>query len=89
MKVMNYDDWKKAVRDEYTQLVNVSFYLNEDGRRRLAVFDLLDTLATSFADTAAELVEVIDNDHEPEEIEMLNYDHAKLPIKALRRIAGK
>ena len=52
MKVTNYTEWKSAVSDERRKLVEVSCYLNEDGKERMRVFDTLGNLA-AFCGTAS------------------------------------
>ena len=87
--ILQYFQWKDAIRAEYLKLSEVSFYLSEDGKERLQVFDLLDTLASYFTDTAAELLEQLDsNDVADDVAEMLKSKHSSAPIKALRKIVN-
>ena len=44
--VANYAEWKSAVTAEHKKLVEVSYYLNDDGKERMRVFDTLGTLSS-------------------------------------------
>ena len=44
--VTNYAEWKAAVAAEHKKLVDVDLFLNDDGKERMRVFDILGTLAS-------------------------------------------
>ena len=81
MKIQTYEDWKEAVSSEYKKLDAVRDYLNEDGRERLKVFKLMDSL-TVFAESAADMVKLLEKDED-----MPDSKHSDAPIKALRKVA--
>lgn len=90
MAVSNYSEWKSAVTAEHKKLVEVSYYLNDDGKERMRVFDILGTLA-SLSVTPEELLAWIESkeDFDKSEVAAIESDHARLAIKALRNIVKK
>lgn len=90
MVVSNYSEWKSAVTAEHKKLVEVSYYLNDDGKERMRVFDILGTLA-SLSVTPEELLAWIESkeDFDKSEVAAVESDHARLAIKALRNIVKK
>ena len=42
---MTYDNWREAIRQEYTTMVNLSYYLNGAGQTRMKVLELLYMLS--------------------------------------------
>ena len=90
MKVTNYSQWKSAVSDEHRKLVEVSYYLNEDGKERMRVFDTLGNLA-AFCGTAEELLSWIESreDFDQSDVSAVESCHARLAIRSLRNIAKK
>lgn len=90
MAVSNYSEWKSAVTAEHKKLVEVSYYLNDDGKERMRVFDILGTLA-SLSVTPEELLAWIESkeDFDKSEVAAVESDHARLAIKALRNIVKK
>ena len=86
---IDYFEWCESVRAEYLKLAEVSYYLSEDGKERLMVFDLLDTLALSFADTAEDLLRMLeDRNCEDDIAEIMESKHIRLPLMALKRIVS-
>lgn len=90
MKVTNYTEWKSAVSGEHRKLVEVSYYLNEDGKERMRVFDTLGNLA-AFCGTAEELLAWIESreDFDQSDVSAVESCHARLAIRSLRNIAKK
>ncbi len=90
MAVSNYSEWKSAVTAEHKKLVEVSYYLNDDGKERMRVFDILGTLA-SLSVTPEDLLAWIESkeDFDKSEVAAVESDHARLAIKALRNIVKK
>ena len=89
MARLDYLGWCDAVREEYQKLAEVSFYLSDDGKERLMVFDLLDTLALSFAETAEDLLQMLeDRNCEDDIAEIMESKHIAAPLKALKRIVN-
>lgn len=88
--VTNYAEWKAAVAAEHKKLVDVDLFLNDDGKERMRVFDILGTLA-SLSATPEELLAWIESkeDLDKSEVAAVESDHARLAIKALRNIAKK
>ena len=88
--VTNYAEWKAAVAAEHKKLVDVDLFLNDDGKERMRVFDILGTLA-SLSTTPEELLAWIESkeDFDKSEVAAVESDHARLAIKALRNIAKK
>lgn len=86
--VTNYAEWKAAVAAEHKKLVDVDLFLNDDGKERMRVFDILGTLA-SLSTTPEELLAWIESkeDFDKSEVAAVESDHARLAIKALRNIA--
>ncbi|MCI7157977.1 MAG: hypothetical protein MR999_00915 [Flintibacter sp.] len=85
--VANYAEWKSAVTAEHKKLVDVDLFLNDDGKERMRVFDILGTLA-SLSVTPEELLAWIESkeDFDKSEVAAVESDHARLAIKALRKI---
>lgn len=42
---MTYENWREAIRQEYTTMVNLSYYLNGTGQTRMKVLELLYLLS--------------------------------------------
>lgn len=42
---MTYDNWREAIRQEYTTMVNLSYYLNGAGQTRMKVLEILYLLS--------------------------------------------
>ena len=87
MKVTNYTEWKQAVVAEHKKLAEVSYYLNENGKERMAVFDTMSGLA-NYCDTPEELLAWFDSkeDLNKYEVAYLESGHAAPAISALRKI---
>ena len=88
--VKNYTEWKQAVVKEHTKLVEVSFYLNEAGKKRMRVFDILSGLAF-LCETPQELLTWIESKEgmDKHDIAYLETGHAQAAIHALRMIANQ
>ena len=88
--VTNYAEWKAAVTAEHKKLAEVSYYLNDDGKERMRVFNILGNLA-AFCGTPEELLAWIDSreDFDQNDVAAVESDHATLAIKSLRKIAEK
>lgn len=56
---MTYDNWREAIRQEYTTMVNLSYYLNGAGQTRLKVLELLCLLSEQ-CETAEQLLNRVD-----------------------------
>lgn len=85
--VANYAEWKSAVTAEHKKLVEVSYYLNDDGKERMRVFDTLGTLS-SLCQTPDELLAWIESreDFDGSDVSAVESCHARLAIKSLRKI---
>lgn len=42
---MTYENWRESIRQEYTTMVNLSYYLNGAGQTRMKVLELLYLLS--------------------------------------------
>lgn len=42
---MTYDNWREAIRQEYTTMVNLSYYLNGAGQTRMKALEILYLLS--------------------------------------------
>lgn len=45
MVTMTYENWREAIRQEYTTMVNLSYYLNGAGQTRMKVLEILYLLS--------------------------------------------
>ena len=72
--VTNYIEWKAAVTAEHKKLVEVSYYLNADGKERMRVFDILGTLS-SLCRTPDELLGWIESREDFDESDVLSLIH--------------
>ena len=88
--VTNYEEWKAALSAEQRKLQEVSYYLNDDGKERLRVFDTIGNLAY-FCATPEELLSWIESrdNFDKYDVAAVESRHASLVIKALRKIAKK
>lgn len=88
--VTNYAEWKSAVTAEHKKLVEVSYYLNDDGKERMQVFSTLVSLA-HFCETPEELLAWIESrdGFDKYDVSAVESGHTALAIKSLRKIAKK
>lgn len=89
-KVTNYVEWKAAVTAEHKKLAEVSFYLNDNGKERMRVFNILENLS-QFCETPEELLAWIESrdGFDKYDVFALESSHATLTIKSLRKISKK
>lgn len=45
---MTYENWREAIRQEYTTMVNLSYYLNGAGHTRMKTLEILYLLSEQF-----------------------------------------
>lgn len=61
---MTYDNWREAIRQEYTTMVNLSYYLNGAGQTRMKVLELLYLLSEQ-CQTSEQLLNRVDQQELP------------------------
>ena len=61
---MTYDNWREAIRQEYTTMVNLSYYLNGAGHTRMKVLEILYLLSEQ-CQTAEQLLDRVDRQDIP------------------------
>lgn len=44
-RIMTYENWREAIWQEYTTMVNLSYYLNGAGQTRMKVLEILYLLS--------------------------------------------
>ena len=88
--VTSYDEWKAAVTTEHMKLVEVNYYLNDNGKERMRVFSVLENPA-AFCETPEELLAWIESREgfDKYDIAAIESGHATLAIKSLRNISRK
>lgn len=61
---MTYENWREAIRQEYTTMVNLSYYLNGAGQTRMKVLELLYLLSEQ-CQTSEQLLNRVDQQDLP------------------------
>lgn len=61
---MTYENWREAIRQEYTTMVNLSYYLNGAGQTRMKVLELLYLLSEQ-CQTSEQLLNRVDQQDIP------------------------
>ena len=61
---MTYENWRDAIRQEYTTMVNLSYYLNGAGQTRMKVLELLYLLSEQ-CQTSEQLLNRVDQQDLP------------------------
>lgn len=88
MKFENYQAWVDAVKKERDKLFAVRYYLSTEGTARYSAYETLLGL-TVYCDTAAELMEFLDQKHSLhiDTQKNLSSPHLILPLKNLELLA--
>lgn len=61
---MTYENWREAIRQEYTTMVNLSYYLNGAGQTRMKVLEILYLLSEQ-CQTSEQLLNRVDRQDIP------------------------
>lgn len=61
---MTYENWREAIRQEYTTMVNLSYYLNGAGQTRMKVLEILYLLSEQCGN-AEQLLDRVDRQDIP------------------------
>lgn len=61
---MTYENWREAIRQEYTTMVNLSYYLNGAGQTRMKVLEILYLLSEQCR-TSEQLLDRVDRQNLP------------------------
>lgn len=61
---MTYENWREAIRQEYTTMVNLSYYLNGAGQTLMKVFEILYLLSEQCG-TSEQLLDRVDRQELP------------------------
>ena len=61
---LTYENWREAIRQEYTTMVNLSYYLNGAGQTRMKVLELLYLLSEQ-CQTSEQLLNRVDQQDLP------------------------
>lgn len=61
---MTYEKWREAIRQEYTTMVNLSYYLNGAGQTRIKVLEILYLLSEQCR-TSEQLLDRVDRQNLP------------------------
>lgn len=64
MVTMTYENWREAIRQEYTTMVNLSYYLNGAGQTRMKVLEILYLLSEQCG-TGEQLLDRVDRQELP------------------------
>lgn len=81
---MTYENWREAIRQEYTTMVNLSYYLNGAGQTRMKVLEILYLLSEQ-CQTAEQLIDIVDHqDISTEDVNLLNTNTGITWLDALR-----
>lgn len=81
---MTYENWREAIRQEYTTMVNLSYYLNGAGQTRMKVLEILYLLSEQ-CQTAEQLIDIVDHqDISAEDVNLLNTNTGITWLDALR-----
>ena len=69
---MTYENWREALQQEYTTMVNLSYYLNGAGQTRMKALEILYLLSEQ-CQTAEQLLDRVDHqDISSEDVNLLN-----------------
>lgn len=81
---MTYENWREAIRQEYTTMVNLSYYLNGAGQTRMKVLEILYLLSEQ-CQTAEQLIDILEHqDISTEDVNLLNTNTGITWLDALR-----
>lgn len=84
MVTMTYENWRETIRQEYTTMVNLSYYLNGAGQTRMKVLEILYLLSEQCR-TAEQLIDRVDHqDISSEDVNLLNTNTGITWLDALR-----
>lgn len=61
---MTYDNWRESIWQEYTTMVNLSYYLNGAGQTRMKVLEILYLLSEQ-CETSEHLLDRVDRQDLP------------------------
>ncbi len=61
---MTYENWRESIRQEYTIMVNLSYYLNGAGHTRMKALEILYRLSEQCG-TAEQLLDIVDRQDLP------------------------
>ena len=64
MVTMTYENWRETLRQEYTTMVNLSYYLNGAGQTRMKVLEILYLLSEQ-CERAEQLLDRVDRQDLP------------------------
>ena len=74
MVTITYENWREAIRQEYTTMVNLSYYLNGAGQTRMKVLEILYLLSEQ-CETSDQLLDRVDRQDLPEDDLNLIFTH--------------
>ena len=61
---LTYENWREAIRQEYTTMVSLSYYLNGAGQTRMKVLEILYLLSEQ-CQTAEQILDIVDRQDIP------------------------